>query len=381
MPDVAAAFAAAYGRGPAGRWSAPGRVNLVGEHTDYNGGASLPIAIDRRTTVAAALREDDVVRVGSTFADGVVETRLADLAAAQGWSAYPLGVLWALLDAEDATDRVHGLDLWIDSDVPVGVGVSSSAALEAAVCVAAAELWALPTTREAMVAICQRAENVVAGAPTGTLDQSAALRSSADAALLIDFGAETVETVPLGFDAAGLALLVIDSTVRHDHTTGGYGIRRRECEEAAALLGVGLLAEVPLDGLEEALAALPAHLAARARHVVTDTARCREAADAVRAGRPRAIGPILTAAHASMRDDFAASVPAVDAAVVAAVEAGALGARITGGGFGGACIALVDAERADVIAEAVAQRVAAAGHPTPTVFAVHASDGARRDAR
>ncbi|MFM2475477.1 GHMP family kinase ATP-binding protein, partial [Burkholderia cenocepacia] len=170
------------------------------------------------------------LRVGSTFADGVVETRLADLAAAQGWSAYPLGVLWALLDAEDATDRVHGLDLWIDSDVPVGVGVSSSAALEAAVCVAAAELWSLPTTREAMVAICQRAENVVAGAPTGTLDQSAALRSRADAALLIDFGAETVETVPLGFDAAGLALLVIDSTVRHDHTTGGYGIRRRECE-------------------------------------------------------------------------------------------------------------------------------------------------------
>lgn len=381
MPDVAAAFAAAYGQDPAGCWSAPGRVNLVGEHTDYNGGASLPIAIDRRTVVAAALRDDDRVRVGSTFADGVVETRIADLAAAEGWSTYPLGVLWALLDAEAATDRVRGLDLWIDSDVPVGVGVSSSAALEAAVCVAAAELWALPTTREAMVAICQRAENVVAGAPTGTLDQSAALRSSADAALLVDFGDGTVETVPLGFDAAGLALLVVDSTVRHDHTTGGYGIRRRECEEAAALLGVTLLADVPLPGLETALAPLPAHLAARARHVVTDTARCREAATAVREGRPRAIGPILTVAHASMRDDFAASVPAVDAAVAAAVDAGALGARITGGGFGGACIALVDADRADAIADAIAASVVAAGHPRPTTFAVHASEGARRDDR
>lgn len=381
MPDVDAAFAAAFAREPEGRWSAPGRVNLVGEHTDYNGGASMPIAIDRRTVVAAALRDDDLVRVGTAFADGVVEARLADLAQATGWSAYPLGVLWALLDAEDAVGRVRGLDLWIDSDVPVGVGVSSSAALEAAVCVAAAELWALPTSREAMVAICQRAENVVAGAPTGTLDQSAALRSTADAALLVDFGAETVETVPLGFDAAGLALLVIDSTVRHDHTTGGYGIRRRECEEAAALLGVSLLADVPVEGLEDALAALPAELAARARHVVTDTARCREAAAAVREGRPRDIGPILTTAHASMRDDFAASVPAVDAAVAAAVDAGALGARITGGGFGGACIALVDVDRADAIADAVAADVVAAGHPRPTIFAVRASDGARRDAR
>lgn len=378
MREVTAAFERAHGRAPEGTWSAPGRVNLVGEHTDYNGGASLPIAIDRRTVVAAARRDDDVVRVGTAFADGIVETRIADLADATGWSAYPLGVLWALLAAEDAAGRVRGLDVWIDSDVPVGVGVSSSAALEAAVCVAAADLWDLPTTREAMVAICQRAENVVAGAPTGTLDQSAALLSHADAALLVDFGAGTVETVPLGLDAAGLAVLVIDSTVRHDHTTGGYGIRRRECEEAATLLGVDLLAEVPADGLADALAPLPDALARRARHVVTDTLRCREAAAVVRAGRPRELGPILTAAHASMRDDFEASVPAVDAAVDAAIAAGALGARITGGGFGGACIALVDVDRADAIAADVAARVSAAGHPTPATFTVRASAGAGR---
>ncbi|WP_144720669.1 galactokinase [Agrococcus jejuensis] len=378
MRDVATDFERAFGAAPEGTWSAPGRVNLVGEHTDYNGGASLPIAIDRRTAVAAALRDDDVVRVGTAFADGIVEMRIADLADAAGWSAYPLGVLWALLDAETAADRVRGLDLWIDSDVPVGVGVSSSAALEAAVCVAAAELWGLPTTREAMVAICQRAENVVAGAPTGTLDQSAALLSHADAALLLDFGADTVETVPLGLDAAGLAVLVIDSTVRHDHTSGGYGVRRRECEEAAALLGVALLADVPAAGLEDALAPLPEALARRARHVVTDTLRCREAAAAVRDGRPRDLGPILTAAHASMRDDFEASVPAVDAAADAAVAAGALGARITGGGFGGACIALVDVDRADEIAAAVTARVTGAGHPTPTTFTVRASAGAGR---
>lgn len=379
MRDVEAAFARAYGATPTGTWSAPGRVNLVGEHTDYNGGASLPIAIDRRATVAAALRDDDVVRVGSTGADGVVECRIRDLAGASGWSAYPLGVLWALLDAEQATDGATGLDLWIDSDVPVGAGVSSSAALEAAVCVAAVQLWGLPTTREAMVTICQRAENVVAGAPTGTLDQSAALLSAADAALLLDFGAHTIEQVPLGFDGAGLAVLVIDSMVRHEHATGGYGIRRRECEEAAALLGVAELGEVPLEGLEAALAPLPDALARRARHIVSDTARCRAAADVVRDGRPRELGPILTASHASMRDDFEASAPAVDAAADAAVLAGALGARITGGGFGGSCIALVDADRASAIGDEVAERVAAAGHPRPRHFTVRASDGARRE--
>ncbi|GAA2173750.1 galactokinase [Agrococcus versicolor] len=378
MRDAAAGFLAAYGHDATGVWSAPGRVNLVGEHTDYNGGASMPIAIDRRAVVAASLRHDDLVRVGTAFADGVVEVRIADLADATGWSAYPLGVLWALLDAEGAADRVRGLDLFIDSDVPVGVGVSSSAALEAAVCVAAVELWALDTTREAMVVLCQRAENVVAGAPTGTLDQSAALLSHADAALLLDFGAGSVDVVPLGLDAAGLAVLVVDSTVRHDHTTGGYGIRRRECEEAAGLLGVALLAEVPVDGLEDAIAPLPDALARRARHIVTDTQRCLDAAEAVRSGRPRDLGPILTAAHASMRDDFEASVPAVDAAVDAAIAAGALGARITGGGFGGACIALVDVDRADAIAAAVAERVVAEGHPEPVAFAVRASAGASR---
>lgn len=378
MRDVATDFERVFGRTPQGTWSAPGRVNLVGEHTDYNGGASMPIAIDRRARVAAALRDDDHVRVGTAFADGVVETRIGNLADATGWSAYPLGALWALLDAEGAASDARGLDLWIDSDVPVGAGVSSSAALQAAVCIAAVELWGLETTREAMVTICQRAENVVAGAPTGTLDQSAALLSHADAALLLDFGAGSVEVVPLGLDAAGLAVLVLDSTVRHDHATGGYGIRRRECEEAAALLGVSLLAEVPAEGIEEAVSALPDVLARRARHVVTDTRRCRDAADAVRAGRPRDLGPILTAAHASMRDDFEASAPAVDAAVDAAVAAGALGARITGGGFGGACIALVDVDRADAIAAEVASRVTAAGHPTPRAFTVRASAGAGR---
>ena len=380
MTDITAAFTAAFGTAPTGVWSAPGRVNLIGEHTDYNGGASLPFAIDRKARIAIRLRDDRTVRLATSFEDGVVTTTVDAAREATGWSAYVLGVVWALVERGHANaDVTTGFDAYVDSTVPVGVGVSSSAALEAATAVALDELWQLGVDREELVFVCQLAENVVAGAPTGTLDQSAALLTSADAGILLDFGAGTVKTVPLGFDAADLLVLVIDSTIRHDHTTGGYGQRRAECERAAEAAGVHFLADIPVDRIAEFESRMPEAEFRRLRHIVTDTARTYEVDALVTTGRVREIGPLLTEAHASMRDDFEASVPAIDHAVEAAVAAGALGARLTGGGFGGACIALVDAANADAIAASVTASVTAAGFPTPVIFPVRPSAGAHRE--
>jgi galactokinase len=354
----------------------------VGEHTDYNGGASLPFAIDRRARVAVRLREDRAARVGTSFADGVVEHDVGALvdgsARPTGWSAYALGVVWALGEVRPLTG-LPGFDAWIDSDVPVGVGVSSSAAIEAAVCVALEELWDLGLDRPAMVSVCQRAENVVAGAPTGTLDQSAALLPRPGTGVLLDFGRGTATTVPLDLAAAGLAVLVVDSTVRHDHATSGYRRRREECERAAELASVRYLAQVDAGALPGWAGRMPELEFRRMRHVVTDTARCHEMAAHLWSGPPAAIGPLLTEAHASLRDDFEISVPAIDAAVDAAVAAGAHGARLTGGGFGGASIALVDEADADRISAEIAGSVLRAGHPEPDIFRVHPSGGARRD--
>lgn len=382
MARVREAFAAAFGAAPDGIWSAPGRVNLIGEHTDYNGGLALPFAIDRRVRVAMRLRDDDVVRVATESAQadesrGIVASTLATAGDATGWSRYLLGVVHVL--RREAGVEGVGFDALVWSDVPVGVGVSSSAALESATIVALDELWGLGIPRSEMVRLGQLVENEVVGAPTGTLDQSAVLLAQRDHAVLLDFRADTAEQVPLGFEAEGLEILVIDSLVRHDHATGGYGERRRECEEAARIAGVSTLREIPVDEVESWADRMPPHVHRRLRHIVTDTDRAARVAALVRDGRPREIGPILTDGHVSQRDDFEDSVPAIDAAVEAAVAAGALGARLTGGGFGGAAIALVEASESARIGASVADALVAAGHARPVVFAVHASQGARRD--
>ncbi|MGO1510243.1 MAG: galactokinase [Actinomycetaceae bacterium] len=375
-------FEATYGYAPTGTWSAPGRVNLIGEHTDYNGGASLPFAIGRRVRVTVGLRSDRLARVGSAMTDDVVDHTLDALADGSerpvGWSTYALGVVWALGEVADLGE-VPGFDAWIDSDVPVGVGVSSSAALEAAVCVALDELWGLGLDREVMVRVCQRAENVVAGAPTGTLDQSAALLTSPGHGVLLDFGSGTAREVPLPLAEAGLEILVVDSTVRHAHSTGGYGQRRLECERAALAAGVEHLAMVAPEALSGWESRMPDAELRRMRHVVTDTARCVEVARLLEHEAPATFGPLLTASHVSLRDDFEVSVPAIDAAVDAAVAAGAHGARLTGGGFGGASIALVDTVEAERISNEIIAAVVEAGHPRPVIFPVRPSAGAHRD--
>jgi galactokinase len=391
--DVREAFRVRFGHRPAGVWSAPGRVNLIGEHTDYNEGFVLPFAIDRRTLVAAGPREDAVLRMGSTFADEdelYLEVPLAELerlqplAAELGespleWAAYPAGVAWALGRFGADLAAVPGLDLMFDSNVPVGAGLSSSAAIECAMAVALDELWRLGLTRPQLAEAGRLAENEFVGAPTGIMDQSASLLGARDAAVLLDCRSLETEQVPLGLADAGLTVLVIDTGVAHEHSSGGYGARRASCEKAALLMGVPALRDLGVDDLDHAEDKLSNETFRRLRHVVTENQRVLDAVGALREHDHAALGGILDASHRSMRDDFAISTPELDLAVDVARESGALGARMTGGGFGGAAIALAPVDEISRIQVAVDGAFAEHGFGRPESFTVAASDGAARD--
>ena len=370
---------------PLGVWSAPGRVNLIGEHTDYNDGFVLPFAIDRRTRIELALRNDGVIRVATTFGTAVAELSLADLDAAvasgrvTGWSAYPLGVAWALGQRGADLAAVSGVDLVIDSDVPVGAGLSSSAAIECAVAVALNEVWNLGLDRETLAQAGQHAENAVVGAPTGIMDQSASLLGQQGTAVFLDCRSLETRNVPLDLEPSGLVVLVVDTGVHHSHATGGYRDRRASCEAGAAALGVASLRDVTLDDLERASTLLDDVTFRRVRHVVTENDRVLKTVAALESAGPRAIGHLLDASHLSMRDDFEISIPELDVAVEAARQSGALGARMTGGGFGGAAIALVPIDDVDRVTSAVGQAFERRGFAAPTMFTVTPSAGARRE--
>ena len=376
---VAELFTDRFGGKPAGFWRAPGRVNLIGEHTDYNEGFVLPFAIDRATTIALSPRTDRVVRLVSTFDDSVVETDL-DRAAARdfaGWTAYPLGVAWAF--GEHAVDLAaqHGFDVAIDSDVPVGAGLSSSAAIEMAVAVALNDVWGTGLDRTALAKIGQRAENIAVGAPTGIMDQSASVFGQRDAAVFLDCRSLQVEQVPLGFDAAGLVLLVVDTKVEHQHATGGYRDRREACERGAAAMRVSALRDLTSDDLPQAERLLDEVTYRRVRHIVTEDERVVASVEALRSGDLAEFGRLMYASHDSMRDDFEISVPQLDAVVEAAREAGAVGARMTGGGFGGCAIALLPEADATALGERVVALFADRGWHEPVPFTVVPSEGAR----
>jgi galactokinase len=381
-PDAArAGFRAAFGHEPDGVWSAPGRVNLIGEHTDYNLGYVLPFAIDRRTYAAVTLREGGIARVASALGREQVAVDLAAVAAGtvSGWSAYPLGTARELAREAGGEPR-QGFDAYFVSDVPVGAGLSSSAAIECALALALNELWGTGLSRQALVAATRRAENEVVGVPTGILDQSASLLTRADTALFIDCADGSSETVPLGLEQADLEFLVVDTRVEHKHAGGGYASRRASCERAAQLLGVRALRDVTLAMLEERRERLDDETFRRARHVVTEDARVLQTLEVLRDLGPRGIGPVMLASHESLRDDFEVTVPELDAAVAAALAGGALGARMTGGGFGGSAIALVEKSAGDTIAAEVRAAFSARGFLEPAVFVVAPSNGARRDA-
>jgi galactokinase len=359
-----AAFRAAHGRAPTLVARAPGRVNLIGEHTDYNGGLCLPVALPHATYVAAAAREDGGVAAVSGRADDGWTAEAGSLGpgALDGWAAYVGGVVWAL--REDGLD-VPGVDLAVESTVPLGAGLSSSAAIECAVAVAVARLAGLedsPDLRRRLVAACMRAEAEVAGAPTGGMDQTVALLATPGAGLLIDFTTHDTRAVPLALEEAGLALLVTDTRVSHALVDGGYAERRADCEAAAAALGRDSLRGADLASVE---ALADDRLRRRARHVVTEIDRVTEVVRLVEAGAWDSLGVVLASSHASMRDDFEISCPELDLAVTTAAEAGALGARMTGGGFGGSSVALVPTERLDAVVRAVDTAFVAAGFRAP----------------
>ena len=376
-------FQQVYGYEPAVRYSAPGRVNLIGEHTDYNDGYVLPFAIDRRTTASIAPREDRVIRVASAFdeAGGPVSLSLDELSpdAMDGWSAYVFGIAWALREqGADLTGKT-GFDVFIDSDVPVGAGLSSSAAIECGVALAFNDLWELGLDRKTLARVGQYSENHAVGAPTGIMDQSASLLGEQDAVVFLDCRTLDTAVVDLALEANGLEVLVIDTRVEHAHATGGYAARRASCEKGAEALGVEALRDVTVEDLPRAQELLDDETFRRVRHVVTEDQRVLDTVRTLREQGPRAIGSLLVASHESMRDDFEISVPELDLAVATAVEQGAVGASMTGGGFGGAAIALVDREARGAITAAVTAAFAAAGYREPNVFTVHAAQGARRD--
>ena len=388
MSEAAELLADLTGQAPVGTWSAPGRVNLIGEHTDYNDGFVLPFAIQQRTHVALGTRADRRIRVVSTFDADAVEVGLADLEtlfpANRGdvpeWAAYPLGVAWALLRATGTDPNgVTGVDLAIASDVPIGAGLSSSAAIEGAVATALNDTWGLDLDRVALAQVGRTAENEAVGAPTGIMDQMASMLGRTDAAIFLDCRSLDASVVDLGFADAGLQLVVIDTGVKHSHATGGYGERRAACERGAAIMGVPALRDVSVDDLVRAAELMDDVTFRRVRHIVTENQRVLDTVQTLREHGPRSIGDLLLASHASMRDDFEISVAELDTAVEAAMAAGAIGARMTGGGFGGAAIALVETARVQDVMDAAVTAFAASGFTAPTVFTVVPSAGAGRD--
>jgi galactokinase len=371
-------FEQVFGSAAAGVWAAPGRVNLIGEHTDYNDGFVLPIALPHAVRVAAAPRTDGRLRLYSKQGDDrVTDLEVAALApgAPNSWAGYPAGVVWAL---REAGHRVGGADLYFDSDVPGGAGLSSSAALECATAIAYRDLYRLDLSAAELAVLAQRAENAFVGVPCGVMDQMASACCEEGAALFLDTRDLSWRQVPLRLAEQGLELLVVDTRVKHDLGDGAYAGLRAGCERAAGLLGLPALRDLPEAGLAAALAALPAELAPLVRHVVTEDARVLRAIELLDKGEFAALGPILTAGHASQRDDFAISCAESDLAVETAVAAGALGARQTGGGFGGSVIALVPRERAAAVEEAVHAAFGAAGFTPPVTFSATPAPGARR---
>ncbi|MBR8743648.1 galactokinase [Nocardiopsis sp. MG754419] len=378
MEFLTSGFREAFGREPEGVWAAPGRINLIGEHTDYNDGFALPMALPHSLTIAAARREDGHVRLRSRRFPGDHGFDLAGLApgTVPEGAAYQAGSLWALLDEGH---EIGGLDLFVDSTIPAGSGLSTSAALCCATVLAATGLYGdMPAPAE-VARLAQRAENDFVGMPCGIMDQSAVMQSDEGRALFLDCRSLATEQEPFDLAAHGMALLVVDTKAPRRLVEGAYAERRRTCEEAVGILGVRALRDVTVEDLPRALDALPDEVTrARVRHIVTENDRVLKTVELLRAGLPREVGPLFTASHVSLRDDFEVSVPEVDTAVEAALAAGALGARITGGGFGGCVIALVDTDRTDACAAAVGSAFAEHGFGAPEVFTALPSRGARR---
>jgi galactokinase len=344
-------------------------VNLIGEHTDYNFGLALPFAIDRTTVVAARRRPDRMVRAVSCTLDRQATASLDDIIGGDAsqfepWARFPFGVIWAMARAGAA---VPGVDLVIASDLPIGGGLSSSAALSIAVAIAVNDIAAAGLSNTEIAVIGQQAESEVAGLPCGLMDQLAVLEGRAGAAVLIDFLSLQTEQVPVGRGP----LVVINTRVEHANGAGAYADRRNACEKAARELGVPSLRQATLEQIEDKL---HGELLRRARHVVTENARVVEAVARLRSDQP--IGDLLIGSHLSLRNDYEVSCPELDLAVDVALASGADGARLTGAGFGG-CAISVGANPEDLVTP-MSEAFDRAGFMQPEVFPVAPTEGAGR---
>ncbi|MFE6713015.1 galactokinase [Streptomyces sp. NPDC057695] len=377
--SVAADFEALYGAAPDGVWAAPGRVNLIGEYTDFNDGFVLPLALPHTAVAAVSRRDDGILRLHSADVDGgIVQLAVDSLTplSGGGWAAYPAGVVWAL---RAAGHPVTGADVHLASTVPTGAGLSSSAALEVVTALALDELFGLGLSRPELARLAQRAENDFVGVPCGVMDQMASACAVEGHALYLDTRDLSYRQVPFDLAREGLCLLVVDTRVKHALGDGAYAERRAGCEAGARALGARALRDVSAAHLPEALARLADGTVRRCvRHVVTDNARVERTIALLDAGDTRAVGPVLTEGHASLRDDLRVSCAELDLVVATANAAGALGARMTGGGFGGSAVVLVEADRADAVAAAVGKAFAEAGLAAPGIFPAVPSAGARR---
>ncbi|MEW6074211.1 MAG: galactokinase [Planctomycetota bacterium] len=369
--DVAACFTDRYGEPPRFLVRAPGRVNLIGEHTDYNDGFVLPMAIDRDTWIALRPRDDGAVRLYSMLHEEEAALALADLRHGEGWPEYPAGVAWALQEAGNALAGWEGVT---GCDVPLGAGLSSSAAFELAVARSFAAVSDLAWDAPAIARLCQRAENRWVGVNCGIMDQMISAVGRAGRAVLIDCRSLECEAVPL---PPGTAVVVLDTATRRGLVDSAYNERRAQCEEAARAFGVPALRDVSPAAFTERSAALAPTTRRRARHIVFENERTLEAAAAMRAGDAQRLGALMDASHASLRDDFEVSSRELDLMVDAAQRIeGCLGARMTGAGFGGCAVALVEADAAESFSRRVAADYAAAAGRELSIHICRAAGGA-----
>ncbi len=356
---------------------APGRVNLIGEHTDYNGGNVLPMAIDMGTTCAVSRRADGRFGLHSHQVNGPIATidpATFDRTAANGWLGYVVG---ALAIAEARGWFTGGVDLSIDADLPLGAGLSSSASLECAVLCAVIALGGADVAPMEVALAAQQVEHEYAHVPCGIMDQAASMLAQPGSALLLDSATLESRAIPLHLDRLGLQVLLIDTNVRHDLADGAYADRRAACERAAAALGVTHLAEIPLREISR-IDALPEVEARRARHVITEQARVADAVQAFAESDAPALGRAFSGSHTSLSRDYEVSCPELDIAVSAAVVGGAAAARMTGGGFGGNVVTLCRPDAVARVQDSVRQALTRDGLAAPTFRIVSPAGGARR---
>ena len=372
MSQIEKKFLETFGAEPDLVAAAPGRVNLIGEHIDYSDGFVLPFAIKDRTLVAARKRGDSTVRIASAQRRNKIVT--VDISKVKPglkgeWERYALGVLWALGVKE-------GVDLLIDGHVPLGAGLSSSAALECSVATAMNHLFDLGFNLEELARLTQKAENHYVGVPCGIMDQSVSLMATQGSALLLDCSDLTTKNIPFDVASSGLELLIIDTQAHHALTDGGYAERRASCESVVAKLGISSLRELSMEQLENSRGLLTETEFVRARHAVTEMKRVLECVEALSNSDFAKVGQLINQSHTSLRDDYTVSCPELDTAVEAALAAGALGSRMVGGGFGGSAIALIQASKTTETIKAVEKAFSSKGFKAPRFFTSLPSQGA-----